>query len=69
MVEHRKRSIIKAACWRVIATSTTMILVFIFTGEVLISIGVGFVEVISKIIFYYFHERIWDKISWGKSYV
>lgn len=67
MVEHHKRSVIKAASWRVIATSTTMILVFIFTGEVLISIGVGFVEVISKIVFYYVHERIWDKISWGKS--
>jgi hypothetical protein len=29
-------------------------------------LGVGLVEVIAKIIFYYLHERVWNRISWGK---
>ena len=24
------------------------------------------IEVITKMFFYYFHERIWNKIKWGK---
>lgn len=65
MKETRKRSVIKTISWRVIATITTAILVFMFTGSFEIAIGVGFLEVIVKLLFYYFHERIWDSISWG----
>ena len=41
-------------------------LVYIFTGKLKISIGVGLVEVITKTVFYYVHERMWVRISWGK---
>ncbi|MAH33572.1 hypothetical protein CL615_04245 [archaeon] len=68
MKEHHKRSIIKAISWRILATLTTMALVFIFTGKMLLSLTIGFFEVISKIIFYYIHERLWNKIKWGKSH-
>ena len=61
-----RRTVAKTISWRVIATMTTMALVYIFTGEPLMSLGVGFFEVISKITFYYLHERAWGRISWGK---
>jgi len=64
--EKHSRTVIKAISWRVIATLTTMIAVYIFTKEPLTSLGVGAVEVIAKITFYYLHERIWHKIPWGK---
>ena len=67
MNETRKRSIIKSITWRILATLTTMILVFIFTGNLVMALGIGFFEVISKMILYYFHERIWQKISLGMS--
>ena len=66
MTETRKRSITKAISWRIIATLTTVVIVFIFTGEILLSLGIGFFEIISKMIFYYFHERTWDGIRWGR---
>ena len=65
--EAHKRTIAKTISWRVIATLTTMIIVFLFTRKIALSLGVGFFEVIAKITFYYFHERIWHKISWGTS--
>ncbi len=37
-----------------------------FNRRIVLSLEAGFVEVVAKIIFYYFHERIWDKISLGK---
>ena len=64
--EAHSRTVAKAISWRIIATITTMTAVYIFTGEWLITIGVGVVEVVAKIRFYYLHERIWNKISWGK---
>ena len=64
---HWKRSFAKAISWRAIATSTTMALVFLFTGELSLAAGVGILDVISKLILYYGHERLWNLIKWGKS--
>ena len=64
--ETHLRSFFKGMTWRIIATLTTMVLVFIFTGNFVLTLGVGFFEIISKLIFYYFHERIWNRIRWGK---
>ncbi|MBN1224101.1 MAG: DUF2061 domain-containing protein [Candidatus Aminicenantes bacterium] len=64
--EKHTRTVFKAISWRIIATLTTMAAVYLFTREPMISLGVGAVEVIAKVTFYYFHERIWNKISWGK---
>ncbi len=65
MKDAKKRSIAKAGTWRVLATLTTMALVYAFTGEITISIGVALTEVIVKTLIYYGHERIWDGIDWG----
>lgn len=65
-LEAHSRTVAKAISWRIIATMITMTVVYIFTGEWLITIGVGAVEVVAKITFYYIHERIWHKISWGR---
>jgi uncharacterized membrane protein len=52
-------SIIKALSWRIPATIVTILIVFAFTRKIVFSLGVGAVEVIIKLILYYFHERIW----------
>ncbi len=65
--EAHTRTIVKAISWRVIATLTTMTIVFLFTRRLILTLGVGLAEIIAKITFYYLHERVWDKISWGKS--
>ncbi len=60
------RSILKALSWRVFATCTTMLIVFAFTGKAALSMGIGAVEVVSKLILYYLHERIWGVLSVGR---
>jgi len=67
MSEHRKRSLMKSISFRVLATITTMILVFLFTRELTITLGIGFLDIISKLILYYVHERVWNLIKWGKN--
>jgi uncharacterized membrane protein len=71
MEEHdtNSRSLVKAITWRVVASLTTFILAFIITGELALSIGIGIADVIAKFILYFFHERVWDRISWGKQII
>lgn len=64
-VESHSRTVIKAISWRVVATFTSMSIVYLLTKEPLITLGFGAIEVIAKITFYYLHERTWHKISWG----
>jgi len=66
MKETHLRSFFKGITWRIIATVTTMVLVFISTGDFVITLSVGFFEVIAKLLFYYLHERVWNRIRWGK---
>lgn len=66
MKEYHKRSLIKAISYRLIGTIVTTLIVFIFTRKLSISLGVGSVDIIVKIIIYYLHERVWDKTYWGK---
>ena len=64
--ETRTRTVFKAVSWRVLATLTTMTIVYLFTREEAITLGVGMSDVLAKIAFYYAHERVWQKVAWGK---
>ena len=60
------KSVVKSISWRVIATFITIILVYIFTRKITIALSIGFLEFSTKLLFFYLHERIWNKIKWGK---
>ncbi len=60
------RSFIKTFSWRILATMTTISLVYFFTNELEVAATIGGIEIIVKMILYYFHERAWNKISLGK---
>ena len=66
MEAYHRRSIAKAISWRIIATLTTVTIVYILTGKLTLAMEVGIFDVTSKILFYYLHERGWEKISWGQ---
>ena len=62
---HPKRSFCKSITWRITATLTTVLLVYIFFHDVKTALSVGFVEIFVKMVVYYFHERAWNRTSWG----
>ena len=61
----RKRHLLKTISWRVIGTIDTMLLAWLISGNPLIGLKVGGIEVITKMILYYFHERVWYKYDFG----
>ncbi len=66
MREAHLRSVIKAFSWRFIGSLDTFILSLLLTGNAKWAVSIASIEVFSKIILYYFHERIWFRLRWGK---
>lgn len=64
--ESPKRSIAKSISWRVIGTLDTIIISWIVTGTLTMAFSIGLVELVTKMLLYFFHERLWNSISWGK---
>jgi uncharacterized membrane protein len=60
------RSFAKAVSWRITGSVDTFILSFIITGSFKFAGSIAITEVVTKIVLYYFHERIWSWVSWGK---
>lgn len=66
MKSTRTRSLVKAVLYRFVGTLATFLIALLFTGEVVIAGGIAGVELASKILLYYFYERAWNLVSWGR---
>ncbi len=64
--ETNLRSIAKGVSWRVVATTTTIIIVYVFFGRLDLAIAAGVIETILKVALYWLHEKVWQRIHWGK---
>lgn len=63
--ESHLRSILKGVSWRVVGTLDTMVIAYLITGQLHAAATIGGIEVFTKIILYYFHERAWQVIPRG----
>ena len=54
------KSLLKSISWRIVGTIDTIIISYFVTGEFVMALSIGSVEVFSKIILYYLHERVWE---------
>lgn len=61
-----KRSIVKGISWRVFATTTTIIIIYIFFGRLDLALAAGLIETFAKVALYWAHERAWVNVSWGR---
>ena len=62
----RKRSLAKAFSWRVLASTDTFLISWLITGKLFWAGTITLLEILTKTLLYYFHERGWDKIKWGR---
>jgi len=60
------RSIVKAISWRVLGTLDTIVISWFITGQIAMALSIGSIEVVTKMVLYFFHERLWNLIKWGK---
>ncbi len=64
--ETNTRSIVKGISWRIVATTTTIIIVYVFFGRLDLAIAAGLIETVLKVALYWGHEKVWQNIHWGK---
>ena len=64
--ETKRRSVVKAFTWRTLSTLDTIVISYFLTGEITTAVSIGGIEVFTKMFLYFFHERIWNMIKWGK---
>jgi len=60
------RSIVKSLSWRIIGTLDTILISWLVTGALKVAFSIGAIELITKMVLYFFHERVWNAIKWGK---
>jgi len=65
-LENVKRSIVKTISWRLVGTMATVVISYMITGTLALAFSIGGIELISKMVLYFFHERVWNNIKWGK---
>jgi len=56
------KSALKAITWRIVGTIDTMIISYIITNKITVALSIGSIEIFTKMILYYFHERLWAHI-------
>jgi len=64
--ERRIRSMVKAVSWRVGGTIVTILVSFILTRKLILALSIGLIDSLVKIFAFYAHERIWNKIEFGR---
>ncbi len=60
------RSVVKSLSWRIIGTLDTIVISWIITGELALAFSIGSIELVTKMVLYFLHERLWNSIKWGK---
>ena len=66
MNDTKTRSLVKTITWRVTGSGATFAISYIISGNVVIAGSIAIVQLISNTILYFLHERVWNKIEWGR---
>lgn len=65
-MDSQLRSIVKTVSWRLVGSFSTFLIAYAMTGSFATAGTIGVSQLIANTILYYFHERIWNRLSWGK---
>lgn len=65
-MESHKRSVAKAISYRIVGTGLTATVALLVTGQLRTALAIGAVDTVLKIGGYYAHERLWEKIPFGR---
>ncbi len=57
------KSVLKSVSWRLVGTMDTIVISYLITGQIKTALSIGSIEVVSKMVLYYFHERAWARIT------
>ena len=66
MIDSTNRSIAKTVSWRLTGSFSTFIISYLILGSFSIAGSIAIIQIIANTLLYYLHERVWNKIDWGR---
>lgn len=66
MADKPYRSFVKAISWRITGSIDTAVITYLITGKWAFALAVSGVELFTKVALYYMHERVWEKLPFGR---
>jgi len=60
------RSIVKALSWRLTGSFATFLIAWIIGGDLGIASTIAVIQIVANTLLYYFHERVWNLVTWGR---
>ena len=69
MIDSNVRSIAKTVSWRLTGSFSTFVISYLVLGSFLVAGSIAIIQVTANTILYYVHERLWNKIKWGRSII
>ena len=66
MTDQPKRSLVKTITWRITGSSATFLISYLISGNLTIAGTIAVIQVVANTLLYFIHERMWNRISWGR---
>ena len=60
------RSMVKTISWRLTGSGATFLISYLIAGDFAVAGTIAVIQLISNTVLYFLHERIWNKIGWGR---
>lgn len=66
MEDSTTRSIVKTISWRLTGSGATFLVAYLISHDFSVAGTIAVIQLTTNTILYYFHERIWNRIKWGR---
>lgn len=67
MNDTTRRSLVKTVSWRITGSTATFAISYAVLGDFAMSGTIALIQLSFNTLLYFVHERVWNRISWGRS--
>jgi len=63
-----RRSLVKTISWRLTGSGATFLISYLIAGDYAVAGTIAVIQLVSNTVLYFLHERVWNRIKWGRSF-
>ncbi len=60
------RSLVKTLSWRITGSGATFLVTYLISENLGMSGTIAIIQLVLNTLLYYIHERIWNRVVWGR---
>jgi uncharacterized membrane protein len=61
------RSLVKTVSWRLTGSGATFLISYLIAGDFAVAGTIAVIQLVLNTVLYFLHERVWNKIGWGRN--